>query len=164
MYLTQLRLVNVRNHRRTELEPAPGVNIFVGANAQGKSTVLEAVELAATGRSRRAAQEAELITLGESWARVYARSRRADRDEDVDLAFRQDASAPLVHHTWREIRVNGVPVRRGALFGHVLCVPAGPHGPGGALGRAAVRRRVGAALVGHGQPADAFSADASARP
>jgi len=53
MYLTQLRLVNLRNHRRTELQLAQGINVFVGANAQGKSTVLEAVELAATGRSPR---------------------------------------------------------------------------------------------------------------
>src|SRR5438876_290960 len=98
MYLTQLRLVNLRNHRRTELQLAQGVNVFVGANAQGKSTVLEAVELAATGRSPRATRETELITWGESWARVHVTSRRAERDEEVDLAFRQDAAAPGPGH------------------------------------------------------------------
>ena len=163
MYLTQLRLVNVRNHRRTELEPAPGVNIFVGANAQGKSTVLEAVELASTGRSHRAGQESELITLGESWARVYVRSRRTDRDENVDLAFRQDASAPLVNHTWREIRVNGVPVRRGELFGHVLCVTAGPDDPEVARGRAAFRRRLVDVLLAQISPAYYYVATRYAR-
>src|SRR5207244_2164891 len=81
-------------------------------NAQGKSTVLEAVELAATGRSPRATRETELITWGESWARVHVTSRRAERDEEVDLAFRQDASSPRGGETWREIRVNGVPARR----------------------------------------------------
>src|SRR5438132_1689546 len=97
MYLTQLRLVNLRNHRRTELQLAQGVNVFVGANAQGKSTVLEAVELAATGRSPRATRETELITWGESWARVHVTSRRAERDEEVDLAFRQAVAAGRIY-------------------------------------------------------------------
>lgn len=163
MYLTQLRLVNVRNHRRTEMEPATGLNVFVGANAQGKSTVLEAVELAATGRSRRVRREAELITLGESWARVRASSRRADRDEEVDLAFRQDASAPLVDHTWREIRVNGVPVRRGELFGHLLCVTAGPADAEVAGGSPAFRRRLVDMLLAQISPAYYYIATRYAR-
>jgi len=49
MRVTTLRLVQLRNHARTELAAGPGVNFLVGANAQGKSTLLEAVQLAATG-------------------------------------------------------------------------------------------------------------------
>ncbi len=163
MYLTRLRLVNVRNHRRTELEPAPDINIIVGANAQGKSTVLEAIELVATGRSHRAGREVELITMGESWARVHATSRRVDRDEDVDLAFRQDASAPLGGRAWREIRVNGVPVRRGELFGHLLCVVAGPADTEVAGGSAVFRRRLIDVLLAQISPAYYYSAQRYAR-
>src|SRR2546430_7690973 len=140
MSLTQLRLVTLRNHRRTELQLAQGINVFVGANAQGKSTVLEAVELAATGRSPRATRETELISWGESWARVHATSRRVERAEEVDLAFRQDASSPRGDEAWKEIRVNGVPAGRGELFGHLLCVAAGPADAEGSAGSPAFRR------------------------
>ena len=163
MYLTQLRLVNLRNHRRTELQLAQGVNVFVGANAQGKSTVLEAVELAATGRSPRATRETELITWGESWARVHVTSRRAERDEEVDLAFRQDASSPRGDGTWREIRVNGVPARRGELFGHLLCVAAGPADAEVSAGSPAFRRRLVDVLLAQISPAYYYTATRYAR-
>src|SRR5881628_1201666 len=139
MYLTQLRLVNLRNHRRTELQLAQGVNVFVGANAQGKSTVLEAVELAATGRSPRATRETELITWGESWARVHVTSRRAERDEEVGLA------------------------RRGELFGHLLCVAAGPADAEVSAGSPAFRRRLVDVLLAQISPAYYYTATRYAR-
>lgn len=163
MFLTQLRLVNLRNHRRTELEPARGVNVFAGANAQGKSTVLEAVELAATGRSQRATRETELVTWGEAWARVSAAGRRADRDVEIDLAFRQDASVPQGAESWKEIRVNGVPVRRGELFGHLLCVTAGPADAGVAGGSPVFRRRLVDVLLAQISPSYYYTATRYAR-
>lgn len=69
MVLVQLRLVNFRNHRRTDIAPASGTNLFIGANAQGKSALLEAVRLAAVGHSHRTPRDVELICLGESFAR-----------------------------------------------------------------------------------------------
>ena len=158
MFLTHVRLVNLRNHRRTELEPARGVNVFVGANAQGKSTVLEAVELAATGRSQRATRDTELVTWGEAWARVYAAGRRADRAEEIDLAFRQDASTPQGEAAWKEIRINGVPVRRGELFGHLLCVTAGPADAGVAGGSPVFRRRLVDILLAQISPSYYYTA------
>lgn len=163
MYLTQLRLVNLRNHRRTELALGRGVHVFVGANAQGKSTILEAVELAATGRSQRATRETQLIAWGETWARVHAAGRRGEREEEVDLAFRQDASTPGVEDVWREIRINGVPVRRGELFGHLLCVAAGPADSEVIGGRPAFRRRLVDVLLAQISPAYYYTATRYAR-
>jgi len=172
MQLTGLRLINFRNHRRTELVPSPGLNVVFGANAQGKSSLLEAVELASTGRSRRAARETELITLGEAWAHVHAETGRADRREQVDLAFRRDASAPIgaapdagspgaplsSDRVWREIRLNGVAVRRGALFGHLLCVVSDPYDADVAGGAPVFRRRMVDVLLAQISPAYYYTA------
>ncbi len=49
--------------------------MFVGPNAQGKSNLLEALSLLATGKSFRAAREADLIRTGMPVARVAARVR-----------------------------------------------------------------------------------------
>ncbi|HVH30051.1 MAG TPA: AAA family ATPase [bacterium] len=94
MQLTLLRLLNFRNHRRTEIAPGPGLNVIVGSNAQGKTSLLEAVELAATGRSSRALREAEMVTFAEDWARVHATTQRMERREDIDLVLRQELAAP----------------------------------------------------------------------
>lgn len=163
MRITRLRLINFRNHRRTDIEPGPDLNVFVGANAQGKSALLEAVELTATGRSHRAQREAELIALGESWTRVQASAARADREVDVAVALRQDVSAVQAGRLWRELRLNGVPVRRGELFGHLLCVIATPHDGDVAAGGPAARRRLVDLLLAQMSPSYFYAAQRYAR-
>jgi len=138
MYLSHLRLLNFRNHVRTEIELGPRLNCFVGHNAQGKSSILEAIEIAATGRSHRALRDTDLVHFGEAWARVRAAARRRDRDVEVDIVWRTEPPATGA----KEIRVNGVPVRRGDLFGHVLIVASTPHDQDVVTGAPAHRRRL----------------------
>jgi DNA replication and repair protein RecF len=75
MFLEHVRLTNFRNYESLDVEPAPGLNVFVGPNAQGKSNVLEAIAMLATGKSFRARREAELIRTGESIARIGGDAR-----------------------------------------------------------------------------------------
>lgn len=126
MRLTHLRLIQFRNHVRTEIVPGSGVNLFVGANAQGKSTLLEAVQVAAVGRSQRSTRDHELIRWGDTWARVRAQTQRRDREADIDVSLRTDIAPTPAGRAVKEFRVNGVPVRRGDVFGHLLVVTASP--------------------------------------
>ena len=75
MRVTSLDLANFRNYAALHFEPPGGVCIFLGSNAQGKSNLLEALSLLATGKSFRAAREADLIRTGTPLARVAARVR-----------------------------------------------------------------------------------------
>lgn len=161
MHLVRLRLINVRNHRRTELTPAPRLNVFVGQNAQGKSTLLEAVQVAAAGRSLRAAHDAELIRFGEEFARVVVAARRAGRDVEVDVALRRDEGDPT--RAGKELRVNGVPVRRGDVFGQVLCIAIAPHDGEIATGGPQYRRRLLDLLLAQISPAYYYTAQRYAR-
>lgn len=156
MRLTTLRLLHLRNHARTELTPGPGVNILVGANAQGKSTVLEAVQVAALGRSQRTRSDAELLQWGQSWARIRALARRSDRDVDIDVALRTDAPV-------KEFKVNGVAVRRGALFGHLLIVNASPADEEIVNGAPLARRRLIDLLLSQLSPAYYYTLQRYAR-
>ncbi len=54
----------MRNYAHLELHPAPGLNVFVGSNAQGKSNLLEAISLLGTGKSFRTSRERDLIRDG----------------------------------------------------------------------------------------------------
>jgi DNA replication and repair protein RecF len=68
-----LDLANFRNYAVLHFSPPGGVCVFTGANAQGKSNLLEAVSLLATGKSFRAARESDLIHVDTPLARVAAR-------------------------------------------------------------------------------------------
>ncbi len=63
-HLSHLTLTNFRNFIQLELDLNPGVCVFFGANAQGKTTLLEAVYLLAIARSFRAENEREVVNFG----------------------------------------------------------------------------------------------------
>ena len=63
-HLSHLTLANFRNFIQLELDLNPGVCVFFGANAQGKTTLLEAVYLLAIARSFRAKNEREVVNFG----------------------------------------------------------------------------------------------------
>lgn len=62
-YLSRLSLTNFRNLVQLEMELPTGVVVFFGANAQGKTTLLEAVYLLAIARSFRAENEREVVNF-----------------------------------------------------------------------------------------------------
>ena len=62
-HLSHLTLTNFRNFNQLELDLNPGVSVFFGANAQGKTTILEAVYLLAIARSFRAENEREVVNF-----------------------------------------------------------------------------------------------------
>jgi DNA replication and repair protein RecF len=72
MWIERLRIEQLRLFERVELELGPGLNIFVGANGAGKTSILEAVHVLANGRSFRGAVRDGLIRRGDSALRVYA--------------------------------------------------------------------------------------------
>ena len=67
MYLSHLSLTNFRGFSHLELDLPPGVVVLSGENAQGKTTLLEAMYLLAIARSFRAENEYEVV----NW-RAYA--------------------------------------------------------------------------------------------
>ena len=61
MYLSEIELRNFRNYEDRQVEFSPGVNVFIGENAQGKTNLLEAIYVLAMTRSHRTANDRELI-------------------------------------------------------------------------------------------------------
>ena len=97
MYLQRLRLTNFRNYETLDLTLKPGLSIFQGRNAQGKSNLMESIALLATSRSFRAGGERETVRWGAPghFARVDAQltpPRRAAERGDCDC--RPEAAGP----------------------------------------------------------------------
>ncbi len=64
MSLASLYIKNVRNLAETHIEPAPCLNIIHGANASGKTSLLEAIYLLGRARSFRSSHVQNVISKG----------------------------------------------------------------------------------------------------
>lgn len=72
MYLQHLLLRNFRNITQLEIFFSPHINAIHGQNAQGKSSILEAIYLLSTGRSFRTNKTEELIQQGKEFFFIEA--------------------------------------------------------------------------------------------
>ena len=100
--------------------------IFAGANAQGKTNLLEAVYAAATGRSVRSTQDGEMIAWEQEIARVvadFASTRRGALTIEMSLVRKGGAGEGQRGGTaQKRIKVNGVLRSLTALAGVVPVV------------------------------------------
>lgn len=81
--ISRIELVDFRNHRRTVLEPAPGVTAVLGRNGQGKTSLVEAMGFLATLRSFRGVTHDALVRDGSDTAYVRATVVHSDGREIV---------------------------------------------------------------------------------
>ncbi len=75
MHLERLELTDWRVYTGARLELGPGVRVLVGANAQGKTNILEAVHYLAVGSSHRVSSDVPLVRAGQEAAVVRAVAR-----------------------------------------------------------------------------------------
>lgn len=74
MHITRLHIERVRNLKTVALQGLQPFNVFYGQNGSGKTSVLEAIHLLATGRSFRTHIPKNYIQHGASDAIVFAQS------------------------------------------------------------------------------------------
>ncbi len=135
--LLRLWIRSFRNYARAEIAFDDGITALVGRNGQGKSNVLEAVYLVATGRSHRTAREEEAILRGETAARVRAAVARRGREEEIEITLSLEYGRPA-----SQMRLNGAPAPRGSVLGRLPVVLAAPWDLEVVRGPASGRRRL----------------------
>src|SRR6185503_3877302 len=64
MHINYLKLHNFRNYHHCAFLFSPGVNVIWGNNGEGKTNLLEAIQLLSTGRSPRTHRLQEMIREG----------------------------------------------------------------------------------------------------
>lgn len=107
MRLTSLQLRNYRNYRRLDLEPGHRLNVFLGANGQGKTNLLESVALLALSTSPRARRDSELVGPLAPEARVDALVESGGRRAEIRISIHAETPA----RSRRRIEVDGQPRR-----------------------------------------------------
>lgn len=136
MRLRSLRLRNHRNYAQLDLVPGPRVNVFIGANGQGKTNLLEAVAMLALSSSPRARREVELVGPVATGSRIEAEIETGNRT--IELAITLSVEGDRAR---RVIEVDGARRRAFDLPGHFRVALFWPDDLGLVKGGPELRRR-----------------------
>jgi DNA replication and repair protein RecF len=115
MRLTRLQVSNFRNLKQVDLEPCDGINIITGANASGKTSLLEAIYYLSHLRSFRTSYLADLITYESRRLQLFARI--FSNKHEIPVGIRRSRES-------LEVRADQQPIRRVADITAMLPVLA----------------------------------------
>ncbi|WHH57245.1 DNA replication/repair protein RecF [Petroclostridium sp. X23] len=119
MYVGNLKLYNYRNYTSVDIDFSKSINIIYGNNAQGKTNILEAIYLFATGRSHRTSKEKELIRFGQDFANIKLSFLNEDQLNCGEMILSQNQK--------KKIKINEVPINKiGELMGFFNAVMFSP--------------------------------------
>jgi DNA replication and repair protein RecF len=105
MYLQSLALRHFRNYTEQQVNFTAAKTIVLGNNAQGKSNLLEAVELLSSLKSHRTSRDRDLIQTDQPMAQILGQLCR-ETTGNVELSF-------ILRSTGRRsVGLNGVSLRR----------------------------------------------------
>ena len=100
MRINRLALNGFRNYDFETVSFSPATNVIYGANAQGKTNLLEAVYLLSCGRSFRTRFDRELLGFGNDFCEILADIESGGREQTVRIVIKQGVR--------KQISVNGV--------------------------------------------------------
>jgi DNA replication and repair protein RecF len=99
MRVNQLVLHNFRNYVNININFTANVNILLGPNAQGKTNLIEALYLAAMGRSHRTNTDQELIRWDQSAASVEVIFFRQDVENSLKFKFITNQNKEILYNS-----------------------------------------------------------------
>jgi len=114
MYLSQLDIRQVRNLNDIKIYPGKRCNYIYGANASGKTSILEAIYLLSVARSFRTTHIKHVISYEQPALQVFARLKNSNND---DIALGLERSIKKTR-----IRINGADVKQVAELSALLPV------------------------------------------
>lgn len=119
MNILRLELNYFRNYFSEKVDLAPGVNVFSGNNAQGKTNLLEAVYFMSLGKSMRTPRDKELIMWQHDRGRIKAEINKSFGTGTVEIVLDKEVN--------KRVAVNGMPISRiGELMGAITTVLFSP--------------------------------------
>lgn len=86
MFIKRLSLKNFRNYEAAEIEFTKNINIMLGNNAQGKTSLIEGIYALSTTKSHRTSKDIQMIRFDQDFARVDTLLQIPD-DDDAELSL-----------------------------------------------------------------------------
>lgn len=108
--IEMLKLFQFRNYQTLEFYPHESLTVLFGENAQGKTNILEAILLCATGRSHRTTHDAQMIAHEANSAYISLKIKQKQFLRCIEMR--------MLKNRGKQIKIDGVPiVRMGELMG-----------------------------------------------
>lgn len=99
--LSQILISQLRNIQALNIRPCPDINLLLGENGSGKTSILEAIHLLALGRSFRTRSLKNTIRFGEQQFQIIGKT---EADIPVGIQF--------AHKAGLQIRLNSAPLKK----------------------------------------------------
>ena len=134
MELKKLKLLNFRNHEKFQ-ENFDKTTILLGANATGKTSVIEAIYLLSTSKSFRVVDIGSLIFFDAPFTKISGQINDENRDLEIDIIIEKEKSLK------KTLRIDGKKQPLVAMLGRFLAVLFTPETLSIVLGSPSLRRR-----------------------
>ena len=119
MQIKSIGLKNFRNYASLQIDFSNEFNIIYGNNAQGKTNIIEAIFLCASGRSHRTSKDGELLKYGTSAFGINLVLEREGVQKEINIMFSNEER--------KRIKINDIPTKRiGDLMGQLNAVMFSP--------------------------------------
>lgn len=114
MIIKKIELAEFRNYERQSIATEPGINVFYGDNAQGKTNILEAVYLCACARSHRTSRDADLIRHSSNrYAVRLTYLNQNGAEDEIEIEYLDSLPGdPQRTRSQRIVRLNGLKLDR----------------------------------------------------
>lgn len=117
MRIQRLHLTNFRNFEEVSVDFGPKRNLILGANAQGKTNLLEAIHILGVGRSHRDRKDGNLVRFDQDFYRLEGTFDHIGVRTTVEVSYGQER---------KRLRLNGKDVRPADLIGLIGIVISSP--------------------------------------
>ena len=104
MFIKKLSLKNFRNYSSAEIKFIKNINIIIGNNAQGKTSLIEGIYALSTTKSHRTSKDTQMIRFEQDFAKVDTVISIPD-DGDNELSL-------LITKKGKTAKYNGIPASR----------------------------------------------------
>lgn len=98
MWLKNIQLKNFRNYKDQFVNFHPGLNIFLGQNAQGKTNILEAIYFLSLTRSHRTRSDKELVNFSNQHLQVFGEVERRSGRINLEIELTEKGRFTKVNH------------------------------------------------------------------
>ncbi|MEG0251619.1 MAG: DNA replication/repair protein RecF [Christensenellaceae bacterium] len=120
MYLKKIKLLNFRNYEQLNIDGfSERINIFYGANAQGKTNLLEAIHICANGKSFRINADSKTIKFNTAGAYLSVEFFKDGQVNSIEVIIEKDKK--------KSIKINGIPAKNlKELLGNLFVIVFSP--------------------------------------
>lgn len=119
MFIKSIGLKNFRNYESLQIDFEKEFNIIYGNNAQGKTNIIEAIFLCASGRSHRTSKDGELMKYGADAFDIKLLLEKRELQKEIHITYNSEER--------KKIKINDIPAKKiGDLMGHLNAVMFSP--------------------------------------